>query len=65
MTVTSDDIYAIQDALRDEGDSMPLGVVQNAVEKIQNGGWPSNSIEMGVELHMKRLKLIPAEEKTE
>ena len=65
MTVTSDDIYAIQDALRDEGDSVPLGVVQNAVEKIQNGGWPSNSIEMGVELHMKRLKLIPAEEKTE
>jgi|TARA_Y100000296_G_scaffold1298_1_gene1383 hypothetical protein len=65
MPVTSDDIYAIQDALRDEGDSMPLGVVQNAVEKIQNGGWPSNSIEMGVELHMKRLKLIPAEEKTE
>ena len=65
MPVTSDDIYAIQDALRDEGDSMPLGVVQSAVEKIQNGGWPSNSIEMGVELHMKRLKLIPAEEKTE
>ena len=65
MTVTSDDIYAIQDALRDEGDSVPLGVVQNAVEKIQNGGWPSNSIEMGVELHMKKLKLIPAEEKTE
>ena len=65
MPVTSDDIYAIQDALRDEGDSMPLGVVQNAVEKIQNGGWPSNSIEMGVELHMKKLKLIPAEEKTE
>jgi hypothetical protein len=65
MPVTSDDIYAIQDALRDEGDSVPLGVVQNAVEKIQNGGWPSNSIEMGVELHMKRLKLIPAEEKTE
>ena len=57
MPATMDAIYQIQDALRDEGDPVSVGVVQSAVEKIERGEWLSNAVELAVEHHYHRMKI--------